>query len=81
MSDMVAFFKSQFNKEKKRLMKDILYAFVKKHNIFDCTPNDDDEASNKEIVPALCMLYFFIRCSVTSVLLCPSTAIMALYSL
>ena len=30
-------------------MKDILYAFVKKHNIFDCTPNDDDEASNKEI--------------------------------
>lgn len=49
ISDMVAFFKSQFNKEKKRLMKDILYAFVKKHNIFDCTPNDDDEASNKEI--------------------------------
>lgn len=48
ISDMVAFFKSQFNKEKKRLMKDILYAFVKKHNIFDCTPNDD-EASNKEI--------------------------------
>lgn len=49
ISDMVSFFKSQFNKEKKRLMKDILYAFVKKHNIFDCTPNDDDEASNKEI--------------------------------
>ncbi|WP_368260768.1 MULTISPECIES: DUF2786 domain-containing protein [Bacteroidales] len=49
ISDMVAFFKSQFNKEKKRLMKDILYAFVKKHNIFDCTPNDDDKASDKEI--------------------------------
>lgn len=30
-------------------MKDILYAFVKKHNIFDCTPNDDDKASDKEI--------------------------------
>ena len=49
ISDMVAFFKSQFNKEKKRLMKDILYAFVEKHNIFDCTPNDDDKASDKEI--------------------------------
>ena len=49
ISDMVAFFKSQFNKEKKRLMKDILHAFVNKHNIFDCTPNDDDEASDKEI--------------------------------
>ena len=33
ISDMVAFFKSQFNK----------------HNIFDCTPNDDDKASDKEI--------------------------------
>lgn len=42
-------FKSQFNKEKKRLMKDILHAFVNKHNIFDCTPNDDDKASDKEI--------------------------------
>lgn len=49
ISDMVAFFKSQFNKEKKRLMKDILYAFVKKHKIFDCTPNDDDKASDKGI--------------------------------
>ncbi|MEO3185245.1 hypothetical protein ABHC72_17315, partial [Parabacteroides distasonis] len=49
ISDMVAFFKSQFNKEKKRLMKDILHAFVNKHNIFDCTPNDDDKASDKEI--------------------------------
>lgn len=48
ISDMVAFFKSQFNKEKKRLMKDILHAFVNKHNIFDCTPNDDDKASDKE---------------------------------
>lgn len=42
ISDMVAFFKSQFNKEKKR-------PFVNKHNIFDCTPNDDDKASDKEI--------------------------------
>lgn len=49
ISDMVVFFKSQFNKEKKRLMKDILHAFVNKHNIFDRSPNDEDKASDKEI--------------------------------
>lgn len=49
IADMVAFFKSQFNKEKKRLMKDVLHAFVNKHNIFDCTPNDDDKASDREV--------------------------------
>lgn len=49
ISDMVTFFKSQFNKEKKRLMKDILHAFVNKHNIFDCTPNDEDRERDTEI--------------------------------
>lgn len=49
ISDMIAFYKRQFNKEKKRLLKDLLYAFVNKHNIFDCTPNDEDKASDKEI--------------------------------
>ena len=29
-------------------MKDILHAFVNKHNIFDCTPNDDDKEIDLE---------------------------------
>lgn len=41
ISDMVDFYKRQFNKEKKRLMSEILSAFISKHNLYDCDPSDE----------------------------------------
>lgn len=45
ISNMYDFFKAQFRKERKRLLQDMIKAFVQKHRIFDSTPQerpDDD---------------------------------------
>lgn len=45
ISNMYDFFKTQFRKERKRLLQDMIMAFVQKHRIFDSTPqerSDDD---------------------------------------
>ncbi len=45
ISNMYDFFKSQFRKERKRLLQDMIKAFVQKHRLFDSTPQerpDDD---------------------------------------
>lgn len=45
ISNMYDFFKTQFRKERKRLLQDMIMAFVQKHRIFDSTPQerpDDD---------------------------------------
>lgn len=41
ISDMVDFYKRQFNKEKKRLMSEMFSAFINKHNLYDCDPSDE----------------------------------------
>lgn len=41
ISDMVDFYKRQFNKEKKRLMSEMFSAFINKHNLYDCDPIDE----------------------------------------
>lgn len=41
ISDMVGFYKKQFNKEKKRLMSEMFSAFISKHNLYDCDPSDE----------------------------------------
>lgn len=45
ISNMYDFFKAQFRKEQKRLLHDMIQAFVQKHRLFDSTPSerpDDD---------------------------------------
>lgn len=45
ISNMYDFFKSQYKKERKRLLHDMIRAFVQKHALFDSTPQerpDDD---------------------------------------
>ena len=42
---MYDFFKAQYRKERKRLLHDMIQAFVQKHRLFDSTPSerpDDD---------------------------------------
>lgn len=51
ISNMYDFFKSQFRKERKRLLQDMIKAFVQKHRIFDSTPQerpDDDRGIDWE---------------------------------
>lgn len=47
ISSMVDFFKAQFNKERKRFLKDFMAAFVDKHHIYDITP--DEREDNEDI--------------------------------
>ena len=45
ISNMYDFFKAQYRKERKRLLHDMIQAFVQKHSLFDSTPSerpDDD---------------------------------------
>ena len=49
ISDMIAFYKRQFNKEKKRLLKDLFSAFIQKHHLFDCGPIDKPNSESKDI--------------------------------
>jgi len=43
ISNMYDFFKAQFRKERKRLLQDMIKAFVQKHRIFDSTPQECQE--------------------------------------
>ena len=43
VSNMYDFFKAQFRKERKRLLQDMIKAFVQKHRIFDSTPQECQE--------------------------------------
>lgn len=49
ISDMIAFYKRQFNKEKKRLLKDLFSSFIQKHHLFDCDPIDKPNSESKDI--------------------------------
>lgn len=45
ISNMYDFYKAQFKKERKRLLHDMIVAFVQKHSLYDSTPSerpDDD---------------------------------------
>ncbi|WP_320980004.1 DUF2786 domain-containing protein [Bacteroides sp.] len=42
IQDMYEFHKSHFRKERNRLLKDMLNAYVQKHKIFDSDPEDSD---------------------------------------
>lgn len=45
ISNMYDFYKTQFKKERKRLLHDMILAFVQKHSLYDSTPSerpDDD---------------------------------------
>lgn len=40
ISNMYDFFKAQYRKERKRLLHDMIQAFVQKHSLFDITPQE-----------------------------------------
>lgn len=43
LSNMCDFYKKHYRKERKRLISDMIHAFVQKHHLFDSTPQDNPE--------------------------------------
>lgn len=48
ISGMINFYKAQYRKERKRLIHDMIQAFVHKHHLFDITPGERSD-SEKDI--------------------------------
>ena len=47
LSGMYEFYKAQYRKERKTLLHDMIRAFVKKHNLYDSTPDESQPDGQK----------------------------------